>query len=102
MGKTRLDLHKELCEVLGSNNCYFSPPSKMNYPCIKYGRDEPFVAYADNIEYHYIDSWIITIIDTDPDSTIPARLKEHFGRYCSWDREYTGDNLYHFVYRLYY
>lgn len=102
MVRTRLTLHEELCEVLGSRNCYFSPPSKMNYPCIKYVRDAPSIEDADNISYTRIDRWSLTIIDHNPDSDIPARLEEHFPQYCRKDREYTADGLYHFVYILYY
>ena len=103
MGRTRLTLHEELCTVLESRNCYFDPPSILEYPCIIYQRNTPWIDYADNIKYHRRDSWIITIVDTDPDSEIRNRLEEHFKNYCSWDREYPGsDGLYHFVYTLYY
>lgn len=102
MGRTRLTLHEELCTVLGSRNCYFNPPSVMKYPCIKYEREAPSVDYADNMDYRSMESWMITIIDADPDSEIPKRLKEHFKHYCSKNREYSADDLRHFVYQLYY
>lgn len=102
MGRTRLTLHEELCEVLGSPNCYFSPPSAMVYPCIRYIREAPYTEPADNIEYMEVQRWTITIIDTNPDSNIPDRLKAKFKHYCMKDREYTTDGLYHFVYTLYY
>lgn len=102
MARTRLTLHEELCDVLGSDNCYFSPPSSMTYPCIKYGREVPDVNDADNIQYTVIGRWTITIIDYNPDSEIPKRLTDHFQQYCRKDREYTTDGLYHFVYNLYY
>lgn len=102
MGRTRLTLHEELCTVLKSRNCYFEPPSIMEYPCIKYERQMPSVVYADNVRYGKFDSWMLTIIDTDPDSEIPERLEEHFTKYCSKNREYSSDGLHHFVYTLYY
>lgn len=102
MARTRESLHEELCEVLGSRNCYFEPPSQMEYPCIKYERQKPITRYADNVEYYKISSWMLTIIDTDPESDIPRRLKEHFKRYLTWDREYSADGLKHFIYTLYY
>lgn len=102
MARTRLTLHEELCKVLGSKNCYYSPPSKMKYPCIKYEMENPSVDYADDIEYRSTNAWMITIIDPDPESEIPARLKEHFPRYCSKSREYSANGLRHFVYTLYY
>lgn len=102
MARTRLTLHEELCKVLGSRNCYYSPPSQMKYPCIKYERENPSIDYADDIEYRSMNAWVITIIDPDPDSPIPERLKAHFKHYCSRDREYPADGLRHFVYTLYY
>lgn len=102
MARTRLTLHEELCEVLGTRNCYFSPPSQMIFPCIKYMREPPLVDAADNLDYIETSRWTVTIIDTNPDSAIPKRLKDHFKHYCAKDREYTTDGLYHFVYNLYY
>ena len=102
MVRTRLTLHEELCEVLGSQNCYFSPPNKMIFPCIRYVRETPAVEDADNIPYTETARWTITIIDHDPDSEIPKRLTDHFKHYCRKDREYVTEGLYHYVYNLYY
>lgn len=102
MERTRKTLHKELCDILGSFNCYFSPPSEMKYPCIRYVRETPAVEDADNMGYTKMQRWTITIIDYDPDSDIPARFEDHFHYYCRKDREYTVEGLYHFVYNLYY
>ena len=102
MAKTRLTLHDELCEVLGSSNCYFSPPSKMKFPCIRYVRQAPDVGDADNMAYRRVELWVLTIIDHNPDSEIPKRLEEHFPQYCRKDREYVADGLYYYVYNLYY
>ena len=102
MARTRLTLHEELCEVLGTRNCYYEAPSVLKYPCIKYEMQNPAIDYADNEEYRSTNMWMITIIDTDPDSEIPKRLKEHFKYYCSRNREYDSDGLKHFVYTLYY
>ena len=102
MARTRLDLHEELCKVLESRNCYYEAPSQMKYPCIKYEMQNPSIDYADNEEYRFMNMWMLTIIDTDPDSEIPAKLKAHFKHYCSRNREYDADGLKHFVYTLYY
>lgn len=102
MERTRLTLHDELCKILESQNCYFSPPDKMIYPCIRYNRETPLMENADNIIYTEMQRWTVTIIDFDPDSKIPKRLTDHFEHYCRKDREYTTDGLYHFVYNLYY
>lgn len=101
MAKTRLTLHEELCEVLGSKNCYFSPPNRIASPCILYNRGTPIINHADNNKYLKKNSWTITIIDTNPDSDIPNRFEEHF-KYCSKSQEYASDGQYHFIYNLYY
>ena len=104
MVRTRLTLHEELCKVLGTRNCYFSPPANlvMQYPCIRYEEENPAIEYADNLHYLRTRCWMITIIDEDPDSEIPDKLQEHFKHYCSRDREYSSEGLRHFVYLLYY
>lgn len=101
MAKTRLSLHEELCEVLGSNKCYFSPPNRIEAPCILYSKSSQYIRHADNFHYNKKDRWEITIIDTNPDSDIPNRFENHF-IYFSKNREYATDGYYHFVYILYY
>ena len=101
MARTRLDLHEELCAVLGSRNCYFDPPSTLEYPCIKYELDDIDVQHADNKPYFYNHRYQVTIIDKDPDSTIYQRLLEHFSS-CTFDRPLINDNLYHWIFVLYY
>ena len=102
MARTRIDLLVELKKVLGSEEVYYSPPSRLKYPCIKYSRQQPSVDRADNLEYRSMNCWMITIIDADPDSDIPNKLKERFKHYLSYDREYTADDLNHFVFTLYF
>jgi hypothetical protein len=102
MARTRLELHDELCGVLGSKNVYFRPPSKgMKYPCIIYTLEGDDANFANNIQYIKRNRWGITIIDEDPDSEIPDRLKESLP-YCGFDRTYESDGLNHFVYTLYF
>ena len=107
-------LHDILCEVLGSRNCYFEPPDgkDMNYPCIVYNYTNDDTDFADNIHYRESKRYTVTIhvlkkllidkniIDDDPDSRIPSRLKKL--PYCSSDRNFASDGLSHFVYTLFY
>lgn len=100
--RTRLELHNKLCDILGSKNVYYTPPSKgMKYPAIKYDMDNINGLHADDILYKSSKRWIITIIDENPDSIIPEKLLNSI-RYCSFDRTYTSDDLYHFVFTLYF
>lgn len=102
MAEIRKPLHDILCEILGSKNCYFDPPATihMKYPCIRYSYSNDMDQFADNRHYLKNKRYIITIIDENPDSKIPDRLKEL--HYCSSDRNYAMDGLNHFVFTLYY
>lgn len=100
--RSRLSLHKELCEVLGAEDrVYFSAPTHMKYPCIRYDDNGDEVNYGDNRRYYVTRRWTIMIIDENPDSEIPDKLLDHF-EYCSKDRVYAADGLYHFVFNLFY
>lgn len=100
--KNRAELHEILCSVLGSRNCYYSPPSsiRMKYPCIRYELAGIRGDFADNIAYKNSKRYTLTVIDDDPDSEIPNKLLDL--PYCVFDRAYTADNLNHFVLTLYY
>jgi hypothetical protein len=101
--KDRLELHEELCDVLGSRNCYFQPPStvQLKYPCIIYSIRRIDTTKADNSKYLYNTSYDLIVIDKNPDSNIPIHLIEHF-QMCSFDRSYESDNLNHFSLTLSY
>ena len=99
----RLQLHEELCEILGSRNVYFQPSgsTRMKYPCIRYSRDRGIHIRADNKTYIYKQAYQLIYIDTDPDNDIVDKLIEHFSE-ISFNRNYTADNLNHDVLILYY
>lgn len=95
--KTRLQLHNELISILGNNNVYYQPPTKLNYPCILYQLDEPIDINADNINYAKWLSFTVTYISKTPeDETFIKLLKNDDYRY---DRQYIADNLNHFVFK---
>lgn len=103
--KTRYELHEILCEDLGSDNCYFTPPSNihMQYPCIVYHYEGIKTYYADNKRYMNMRSYSITVIDEDPDSEIPNRLfMDDRLKYLESDSVFVADGLYHFPYALYF
>lgn len=102
-------LHDLLCEVLDPHDlnasggrCYFEPPAsiQLHYPCIVYNYSNDLDRFADNARYKHDKRYTVTIIDSDPDSVIPDRMREL--RYCSFDRHYSADGLSHFVFTLYY
>ena len=98
---SRLKLHEEFCEILGTRNVYFQPPSSMKYPCIKYSISDKDKINANNRLYRSMNQYTVIVIDKDPDSEIPDKILNHFPM-CSFDRFYTADNLNHTVLTLYY
>lgn len=99
---SRLKLHEELCEILGSRNVYFNPPEdhKMKYPAIRYSLSGVDHARANNVIYRNTNQYSVIVIDEDPDSTIFMRILEHF-QMCSAGSPYTAENLSHFPLTLY-
>jgi len=100
---SRLELHEELCAILGTNKAYFNPPAsvKMQYPCIRYSKGGIDHRRANDGIYKNTNRYEVTVIDQDPDSDIHERLLAHF-QMCSFDRSYIADNLYHFTLTIYY
>ena len=101
---SRLDLHEELCNVLGSRNVYFQPPEskQLKYDCIIYSKNNVLSRYANNNNnYMSKDRYELTIIYKDPDCDIPKRITDFF-KYCRQDRHFVVDNLYHETFTLYY
>lgn len=100
---SRLDLHEELCEILGTRNVYFQPPEsvKLIYPCIVYSMSGVFKLNANNRLYKSRNSYEVIVIDHDPDTDIFDLILEHFPM-CRFDRSYVADNLNHYALTLYY
>lgn len=100
---SRLELHEELCNLLGSRNVYFQPPAsvEMQYPCIVYNLSGIDILKANNSFYKHDNRYDITVIDYDPDSKIVSDLIKHF-RLIRFDRSFISDNLNHWVLTLYY
>lgn len=98
----REELHEILCEVLGSRNVYFQPPEsiKMKYPAIVYSRDDIGNSFANDSVYMQSFAYSVTVIDSDPDSEIVAKVSR-LPR-CQYDRHYKADNLNHDMFTIYY
>lgn len=99
---SRLELHEELCTLLGSRYVYYQPPEsvKMKYPCIRYRKYAIDNVHADNLHYLQFHAYELIVIDKDPDSKI-AEAVSKLPR-CRFNRLYYADNLNHFVFILYY
>lgn len=99
----RLELHEELCDVLGSRNVYFQTPEsvKMKYDAIRYALGGKDLEHANDRVYKSTNKYEGVIITRDPDTTIPDKLLAYF-EMCSIGRPYTADNLNHYPFTLYY
>ena len=100
---SRLKLHEELCELLGTKNVYFQPPESLRlvYPCIVYSKAGVNKLNANNKLYNSTNEYDLTVIDHDPDSEIPDRILAHFPM-CRFDRYFASENLNHYSLNLYY
>lgn len=97
----RLELHNELIELLGSPNVYYQPPAstRMEYDAIRYSKKDIISTFASNRLYLYKDCYEIIVISRLPDHPVIKKLLEL--PYCSFDRHYVAENLYHDVLTLY-
>lgn len=100
---SRLELHEELCKLLGTRNVYFQPPEsvKMSYDAIRYELSGKDLDRANNRIYRRTNEYFGVVITRDPDTTIPDAILEHF-EMCSFGRPYPSDNLNHYPFTLYY
>lgn len=100
---SRLNLQDKLEEVLGSKQVYFQPPEslKLKYPCIVYSRSKIFSRKADDMVYHKMNRYTVTLIFKDPDSEIPDTIMDNF-QLITHDRQFMSNNLIHDVYTLYF
>lgn len=98
----RLELHATLIDILGSANVYFQPPPNlvMEYPCIRYVRDDMDIRHANDKPYKHRKRYLVTVIDRNPDSSIPDSIAQL--PLCSYDRFYTAENLNHDVFTLFF
>ena len=100
---SRLELHEELCTILGSRNVYFQAPSsvKMQYDAIRYELSDKDLKRANDKIYQKTNQYSGVVITRDPDTTIPDEILSRF-EMCSFGRPYTSDNLNHYPFTLYY
>lgn len=102
---SRLQLHSELCKILGSNNCYFQPPEskKLVYPCFVYTLDGNHVSNADDQPYILLDRYQITYLDKNPEPNkdIIHTMIKNF-KYCRYTNRFYTSGLNHDIFTLYY
>ena len=99
---SRLQLQTMLETLAGNRNVYFQPPTGLaiKYPAIVYERNSLDNRFADNVPYSQNQSYSVTVIDANPDSTLVTKVSQL--PMCKFNRHFKNDNLNHDVYILYY
>lgn len=88
---SRLTLDQTLKEF--TNNVYYQPPTgtKIEFPAIKYSRNEISIMHADDDSYNQTRGYEIIVIDRNPDSPIVDSVSK-LPR-IRFNRHYTADGL---------
>lgn len=99
---SRLELQNKLEEKLGTDHVYFQPPTsiKMEYTAIKFSKTKKDTKYANDSKYINLTRYELIVIAKKPDDPVIEKLLEM--SYCSYDRCYKQNNLYHDVLIIYY
>ena len=100
MAQLRLDLQALLKEI--TTHVYFQPPNnvQMQYPCIVYARNGDDSKWAGNQRYAQLKRYQVTVIDRDPDSTLPDQVESL--PFSNFDRSFKADDLNHSVFNLFF
>lgn len=98
----RIEFHNILEALPGVKKAYFQRPPKnqiqLDNTIVYSGK--PGLKYADNHVYLKGTYYTVTFIHSDPDSeTVDAILEL---QYCSFDRQFISDDLYHDVFTIFY
>lgn len=108
MARSQSQLQSLLENIMGGDDdpdlkikAYFQPPTKMEYPCIKYERSRASrVLHADNLKYLLYKRYTLTVIDRNPDSLIPDQVEAL--PHSQFDRKFEVEGLNHFVFDLFF
>ena len=104
--KMRIDLQYKLESILGSRNVYFQPPEyiRLHYPCIIYSLDNIKHEEANNIKYTKQKKYSVTVIFNDYDDVLHDRIINDLLDldYCYFNRTFINENMYHYVFTLYF
>lgn len=104
----RIELHGILCDIMSefvddpADHVSFQPPEsiKLSYPCIVYRLSSIDYDHGDNLVYNATNKYIVTVIDRNPDTEIPYRIKKI--PMCSPGSFFVSDNLNHYPFTIYF
>lgn len=99
---SRIKLHHMLKEIIKNDNVYYQPPSSISidYPAIIYTRNRINNIHANNKVYAQNHSYLVTVIDSNPDSKIVDDISKLAK--CEHTRNFKVDNMNHDVFVLYF
>lgn len=102
MARSQEELQEILSDLDDVTEAYFQKPGNMTLvqPYIVYELSDEFVHRADNVVYHHLNQYTVTIVVRDQDSPIPGMVRDL--PFASFDRMFIAGQLYHFVYNLYF
>lgn len=100
--RSRLELHEILCDILGSQNVYFQPPTNvsMRYPAIVYNLSDIENKHADDGVYSFTNQYQITLIDRNPETDVIYKINQL--QTANFIRSYSSDNLNHWVFEIFF
>jgi hypothetical protein len=100
--RSRLELHEILCDILGSRNVYFQPPTNvsMRYPAIVYNLSDIENRHADDGVYSFTNQYQITLIDRNPETDVVYKINQL--QTANFIRSYSSDNLNHWVFEIFF
>lgn len=103
MARPRSELQAKLEAILGTSNAYFQPPPGflLTYPCFVYELSDIYVKPADNIKYASWKRYEVTYISKTYDESMIDLIMNSFDN-ISFSRPYRSDNLYHYVFFVYF
>jgi hypothetical protein len=98
----RTELQALLEKILENGNVYFQPPEsiKIKFPCIVYEIDNIDIKFANDDKYLKNKKYTLTYIDKNPDNETVDKILSL--KYCSYNRRFISDNLYHDVFTIYF
>lgn len=99
----RLELQTKLEGIMQNKHVYFQPPAsvKLIYPCVIYTIGDGDTKRANDSIYQYVNSYSLMFIYKQPNIDIIEKVLKEF-QMCKFDRTYCSDNLYHYVFTIYY
>jgi hypothetical protein len=88
--------------ILGSPNVWLQAPGAddMTYPAILFSEDFETVQHASNLPYFRSMRYMVTHIDTNPNSQVPDKLGALPN--SRFVRRYVSNNLVHKIYNIYF